>query len=234
MGWMRRTASVTLVVASCWLAGLTACSDRVDGLVLADDSVRSVTITPPYATLMVGDTLTLSATVVAGAAQRNRSVTWTSSNAAVVTVNATSGEVTALGGGTANIGATSVADTTVKATAPLTVGSILIGPSISTISQDGKPAVLSNISGTLDVVVNLPGGLPAYSTVGLLLSCGGTDTVVATQTVTTTVSAQLIPLSFNTAAYKNGPCALKVKATTSNGVIVVSSATPITLNNPSA
>jgi hypothetical protein len=58
--------------------------------------------------------------------------------------------------------------------------------------------------------------------------------MVATQTVATTASAQSITLSFNTAAYKNGPCTLKAKATTSNGVIVFSSATPITLNNPSA
>jgi hypothetical protein len=195
--------------------------------------VFGVVITPPSATLNVGDRLTFVASVFAGPG-RSRNATWTTADASVAMVNATTGEVTAVGGGTTNIVATSVADTTVKATAPLTVGSILIGPSISTISQDGKPADLSNISGTIDVVVNLPGGLPSYTTVGLLLSCGGTDTVVATQTVTTTVSAQSIPLSFNTAAYKNGPCTLKVKATTSNGVIVFSSAAPITLNNPSA
>jgi hypothetical protein len=195
--------------------------------------VFGVVITPPSATLNVGDRLTFVASVFAGPG-RSRNATWTTADASVAMVNATTGEVTAVGGGTTNIVATSVADTTLRAAAAIAVGSTLLGPYTSTISQDGKAAVLSNISGTLDVVVSLPGGLPTYSTVGLLLSCGGTDTVVATQTVTTTVSAQSIPLSFNTAAYKNGPCTLKVKATTSNEVIVFSSATPITLNNPSA
>jgi hypothetical protein len=173
--------------------------------------VFGVVITPPSATLNVGDRLTFVASVFAGPG-RSRNATWTTADASVAMVNATTGEVTAVGGGTTNIVATSVADTTLRAAAAIAVGSTLLGPYISTISQDGKAAVLSNISGTLDVVVSLPGGLPSYSTVGLLLSCGGTDT----------------------AAYKNGPCTLKVKATTSNEVIVFSSATPITLNNPSA
>jgi hypothetical protein len=229
----QRAICFTLLMSAMCLAGAIACHDRTASLV-EPEWVFGVVITPPSANLNVGDRLTFVASVFAGAGQRNRSVTWKSSNVAVATVNPSTGEVTALGGGTANIVATSVADTTVKATAALTVGSILIGPSISTISQDGKPAVLSNISGTIDVVVNLPGGLPSYSAVGLLLSCAGTDTMVATQTVATTASAQSITLSFNTAAYKNGPCTLKAKATTANGVIVFSSATPITLNNPSA
>ena len=234
---MNRVPCLTLLAASLSIGVLAACRDRVQSLPLeVPDStglVPAVLITPFSASLIVGDTITLTATLPVALRTTNRSVTWTAANIAVATVDAR-GVVTAIGGGTTTIVATSVADPSVKGAATITVGSILLGPYISAISQDGKPAVLSNVSGTLDVVVNLPGGLPTYSTLALLLSCGGTDTVVATQTVATTVSAQSITLTFNTAAYKNGLCTLKVKATTSTGAIVASSAVPITLNNPSA
>jgi hypothetical protein len=162
-------------------------------------------------------------------------VRWTSQNTAVATVNTTTGELTAIGGGTTNIIATSVADSSVKGAAAITVGSIGSVVVIKAINQDGKPAVLSNISGTIDVVATLPAGPPGYSAAGLLLNCGGTDTVVANQSLTATVSVeQSITLSFNTAAFKNGPCVLKAQATTISGVIVRSPATQITLNNPTA
>jgi len=234
---MNTGSSLTLLAAWLSLGLSTACRDRVDSLpVEVPDSTgvaSAVVIAPSSAAMNVGDTITLVATLPLALRTTNRGVTWTVANIAVATVDAR-GAVTAVGGGTTTVVATSVADPSVKGAASITVGSILIGPEISTISQDGKPAVLSNVSGTLDVVVDLPGGIPTYSTVGLLLVCGATETVVATKTVATTVSAQSISLSFNTAAYKNGPCGLKARATASNGVIVLSSATPITLNNPSA
>lgn len=236
MKWKIRYAiSSIFFVSALYVAGTAACADIAGMLAPTDSSVIAVIITPSSATLNVGEKLTLIATVVAGAAQTNRTVRWASQNAAVATVNATTGEVSAIGGGTTGVIAISVADSSVKGVASITVGSILLGPAISTISQDGKPAVLSNISGKIDVVVNLPAGPPGYSAAGLLLNCGGTDTVVATQSLTGTVSVeQSITLSFNTAAFKNGPCLLKAQATTSSGAIVRSSATPITLNNPTA
>jgi hypothetical protein len=228
---IRYAISSTFFVSALCLAGTAACSD----IVPVDDSVTAVRITPPSATLNVGDKLTLIATVIAGAGQTNRTVRWASQNTAVATVNATTGEVTAIGGGTTSIIATSVADSSIKTAASITVGSIGQVVTIMTINQDGKAAVLSNISGTIDVIVSIPAAPPTYVTLNLLLNCGGTDTVVATQSLSTTVSVeQLVTLSFNTASFKNGPCILKVRATTTTGTIVASSATPITLNNPTA
>jgi uncharacterized protein YjdB len=183
--------------------------------------------------LNVGDKLTLIATVTAGAAQTNRGVTWASGNSAVATVNATTGEVTAIGAGTTNIVATSAADSSIKAATSVTVVSTGSFVRITAINQDGQTAVLSNVSGRVDVVVSIPAGPPSYSTIDLIMNCAGTDTVVATQSATATMSTeQSITLSFNTAGFKNGPCALKLRATTSTGLVVASSAIPITLNNP--
>jgi hypothetical protein len=229
---MRRAASVTLVVSACCLGSLTGCSDRVNGILYIDDAVVvAVTITPPSAALIVGDKVTLIATVVAGPRQTNRAVRWTAQNVAVATVDA-NGVVTAVGGGTTGVIATSVADSAVKGIVPITVGSVDPGLIITSIKHEGVDVNLSNIVGQIDVGVGLDFGTQTITKVDLLLTCAGVDTVVVVQPLAAATRA--LTLSFNTAAYKNGPCTLKVRATTSNGVIVASSATPITLNNPSA
>jgi len=202
----------------------------VDGLVPVDDSVTAIRITPPSAVLNVGDKLTLIATVVAGAGQRNRTVRWTNQNVAVATVDA-NGVVTAVGAGTTNVIATAAADSSVKATVPISVGSVGFDLIITTIKHDGVDVNLSNVVGQIDVGVALSFGTQTITKVDLLMTCAGVDTVVAVQTLATATSS--LTLSFNTAAYKNGPCALRVRATTSTGVIVAGSAVPITLNNPS-
>jgi len=81
-------------------------------------SVTGVTVTPEAATVEVGDTVALSATVQpAGVSQ---SVTWTSDTPSVATV-ATNGVVSGVSVGTAQITATSNADTTKSASATVTV-----------------------------------------------------------------------------------------------------------------
>ncbi|MGE5101442.1 MAG: Ig-like domain-containing protein, partial [Deltaproteobacteria bacterium] len=188
-------------------------------------------ITPSSANLNVGDKLTLVASVMAGPGQ-TRDARWTTANASVATVNATTGEVNAVGVGTTTIIATSVADTTLKGAAAITVGSILPGTAIS-VNQDGKSANLSSVSGLIDVVVGLPPAALNVSTAGLLLNFGGTDTLVLTQTVTAAMLAERsITLTLNTAAFKNGPCTLKAQVTTTTGTIVRSAGLQITLNNP--
>jgi Bacterial surface proteins containing Ig-like domains len=228
--WVRGAMRSTFVVAAYCLWGVAACSDRVNGILPVDDAVVAVMITPPSAHLIVGDQVTLIATVVAGAGQRNRTVSWTTQNVAVALVDP-NGVVTAVGGGTTNIVATSAADSSVKGTVPITVGSV--GPDliITNIKHDGVDVNLSNVVGQIDVGVALNFGTQTITKVDLLMTCAGVDTVVAVQTLATPTSS--LTLSFNTAAYKNGPCGLKVRATKSTGVIVASSAVPITLNNPS-
>jgi hypothetical protein len=235
------------------IAGLSACGDKVNVTEAGrDSSVTSVSVTPPSATLNVGDKITLVATVTGGKDLTNRTVTWTSSNSAVATVDA-NGLVTATGGGTTSIIATSAANTAVKGAAAITVGAV-VQPTveISTINQTtaagSVPATLSNIAGQLDVTLNVDPGTQKLSKVNLIMNCGGADTVVATQTVGSADVAPLsaeestapITLSFNTAAFnatngtvafKNGACTLKASAVTTTGTIVASSGTPITLNN---
>jgi hypothetical protein len=236
------------------LAGLTACGDKVNVVQpVPDSTVTAVTVSPASVPMNVGDKITLVATVTAGAGQTNRNVTWSSGNAAVATVDATSGLVTAIGGGTTSIIAASAANPSVKGAAVVTVGAV-IQPTvtISTINQTtaagSVPATLSNISGQLDVTLNVDPGTQKLSTVALLMNCGGADTVVASQTLATANVAALSPeestapitLSFNTAAFnaasgvvafKNGACTLKGRTTTTSGTIVASSGTPLTLNN---
>ncbi|OQA95662.1 MAG: Gellan lyase precursor [Bacteroidetes bacterium ADurb.Bin217] len=83
----------------------------------------AITVTLSPNSLSVGGTSTASADV-SPANAGNKSVTWTSSNVNVATVNA-NGVVTAIGQGTATITATSVAAPTVTGSASLTVSSVL-------------------------------------------------------------------------------------------------------------
>ena len=81
--------------------------------------VASVTLTPATASVTVGSTQQLTATLKdsTGAALSGRTITWASSNSAAATVSA-SGLVTGIAGGTATISATSE---TVQGTAAVTV-----------------------------------------------------------------------------------------------------------------
>jgi len=250
---MQRVICSTFLVGAFALAGLTACGDKVNVVGPEKDStVTGVSVSPPSANLNVGDKITLVATVTGGKDLTNRTVTWKSGNTAVATVDA-SGQVTAAGGGTTSIIATSAANTSIQGAAAITVGAV-VQPTveISTINQTtgagSVPATLSNIAGQLDVTLNVDPGTQKLSKVNLIMNCGGADTVVATQSVANGDVAPLsaeestapITLSFNTAAFnaangtvafKNGACSLKASAVTTTGTIVASSGTPITLNN---
>ncbi|HTE47127.1 MAG TPA: Ig-like domain-containing protein, partial [Gemmatimonadaceae bacterium] len=82
--------------------------------------VRSVALDASTASLVVGQTKTLVATVTADSGfTGNRGVTWSTSNAQIANVNA--GVVTAVAPGTATITATSVANTALAASAVFTV-----------------------------------------------------------------------------------------------------------------
>jgi hypothetical protein len=231
-----------LIAAASCLAGLTACPDRAPtGVSPLDSAFVELRITPPSLVMGVGTTIKLVATVSAGAAQRNRGVRWTSENTAVATVDST-GVVASISVGMTRIIATAAADPTMNAVAPVIVGSSEGTPVISAITQDGKAADPANISGRLDAAVVVPAGPPDYSMIALLLNCGGTDTVVATQSLAVGEAAAMsaegstapITLSFNTTGFKNGPCILKVRATMTGGATAASPSLAITLNNPTA
>src|SRR5687768_179007 len=86
------------------VGGLTACDDT-DGTDITptpNPVVERVVVTPNQANLNVGQTITLVATVE-GTNVPNRTVTWSSNNTAIATVNPTTGLVTAVTAGTTTI-----------------------------------------------------------------------------------------------------------------------------------
>lgn len=114
----------------------------LDGSVGGEDSPTtvkptSISLSPATATLMVGGTQKLTATV--SPSDASSSVNWTSSNTNVATVNA--GTVTAVSAGTATITATSAVDSSIKATATITV------KAISSIAISGNPIKTTYFAG---------------------------------------------------------------------------------------
>ena len=133
--------------------------------------VQSVMLNPTAADLTVGETTTLTATVLPANAN-NKLVKWTTSNAAVATVE--NGKVTAVGAGTAIITVTTVDGNksaicaiTVKAAAPesvtVTVGSVaefanaLTDPTVSKIVLGADVKLTEALEVTRDLVIDLNG-----------------------------------------------------------------------------
>jgi hypothetical protein len=114
---------------------------------------------------------------------------------------------------------------------------------------------LASVAGQIDVTFNVDPGTQTLSEVDLVMNCtgpgnSGTDTVVATQSLTSSAiaaqreaDASAIAVSFNTAtfaaatgavAFKNGSCAVKGRAVTLSGTTATktqSGTTQITLTN---
>lgn len=106
------TATITVTTAS---GSFTAtCAVTVSNI-----AVTGVTL-PSTSTVSISKTVTLSATIVPADAT-NKTVTWTSSNTAVATVNQTTGEVTGVAVGETTITATSTEYTSIAGTCKVTV-----------------------------------------------------------------------------------------------------------------
>jgi hypothetical protein len=250
----------SLLSALTLAAGLTACGDKVQVQGPTSPTVLGVTVTPPSATMQVGDKLQFAASVNAGQGVA-RTVTWKSSNTAVVTVDNT-GLATAVTAGTASIVATSTVDPSQSGAAAVTVGGGLQPTiTVSNINQttcaggicNSVPANLQNVQGQIDVTFNVDPGSQKLAEVDLIMNCtgpgnSGTDTVVARQTLSSSsIAAEAasapITLSFNTAtfnaatgavAFKNGSCTVKGKAVTTSGTQTnntVSATQALVLNN---
>jgi uncharacterized protein YjdB len=124
-------------------AQITATVDGVSGAaaITVRIAVASVTVTPPTASLLVGQTLQLTATPqsAAGAPLPDRSVAWSTSNAVIATVSA-AGLVTAHAAGAASISATSEGKTgsaTITVTA-VPVASVTVEPATFTLLAGGS------------------------------------------------------------------------------------------------
>ena len=119
--------------------------------VSADINVTSVSLNKNTTTLCVGVNETLTATVLPANAT-NPAVTWSSSNTAIATVNA-SGQITAVAAGTATITVASAADGTKTATCVVTVNAVPAQP--STIIGNNNP--VQGTTGLTYSVTNVPG-----------------------------------------------------------------------------
>ena len=226
-----------------------ACGDKINIVAPTTPvpTITGVTVTPQNAAINVGTSITLSASVT-GDASLAKTVTWTTSNAAVATVDGT-GKVTGISQGTVTIIATSTADTKVSGAAAIVVNPavvvITVPPSIAinSVTQGGTlfPVNLSNTAGQIDVTVNTSGG--GLIEVFLSSTCttntiSAADVAVATQQATS-AQAGVVTLSFNTAQltasnaprFPNGNYCIKARLTNGTASVVATNTTPITLNN---
>ena len=108
------------------------------------NSVTSVTVTPATATLTVGGTTTLTASVVTKGTASN-AVAWKSDKLNIATVDA-SGKVTAVAAGTANITATSTFDTTKVGKSVITVNAV-VPPAFTPVKINFQPAASATPAG---------------------------------------------------------------------------------------
>lgn len=175
-----------------------------------------VTVTPQQLELEVGGSAILAASVTGGAATDAKTVTWSTSDASVASVDGT-GKVTAVGAGVATVTATSTADAASKGAAAVTVTEVQLpaAPSVSiksiTTFATNVPVALNNVFGQIDITLNLdvPAGakISALRTyVGTVKVCeqtfsGGAE-VGATEEID---GASEIICSVNTAAYTGTP-----------------------------
>ncbi len=120
--------SLSTTAGSVYLFQKTTVTEELD-----PGKVDSVTVTPASASLYNGTTLQLNAEVLPLTAS-DKSVTWTSSDPAVVTVDG-SGLVTAVGAGTATVTAASSAMPDVKGTASITVKANTLMPGATVNAQ---------------------------------------------------------------------------------------------------
>jgi hypothetical protein len=137
--------------------------------------VQSVTVTPPSVSMSVGDVVTVTASVTAPASVTDKSVTWSSSNTNIATVDPKTGVVKAVNPGTCTIVATSNANNSKQGAMVLTVSPASAG----FVAYSGKYA------GEVTQVINLSTcpSTPSYvENIDLLLNVSGSGTAKVTDT----------------------------------------------------
>ena len=187
------TATITATATAAGNTNFSAATTTVSVAVTVLAAVASVQITPATATLTAGNTQQLTATVrdSAGTTLTGRSVTWSTSSAAVATVNAT-GLVTAVAVGTVTVTATSGG---VSGTASVTVSPL--APAVTDLTVTPSPvSLLAGRTQALTPTVTQPVGATAavvtYGTTApsvATVTVNGIVTGVAPGTATITVTA---------------------------------------------
>ncbi len=177
--WRSSNATVASVSASGLVSGVSAGTAIVTAISAADTTKRAtslftvryaaaVSVSPSAATIGVGSTRPIVATVVTenGA---TTAVTWRTGNAAVATVSST-GVVTGVGMGTTEITAVAVADTSRRAASTITVAPVVRSVSVS-------PTTSGMIVGS---TLQLVPSVVADAGVSTALSYRSTNSAVAT------------------------------------------------------
>lgn len=234
--------SRSLFAAAAVIGTLVACDDVSTDVVAS--RVTSVTVVPATLQISVGGTGTLTATVVGDAGLTDRDVTWTSSDPSVATVDA-AGKVTGVKAGQTTIIAASHADPLVKGAASVVVTAQLVpAVSISSITKNGLPIDINNVSGQVDVTLNVAGNGASVNSVDLLVQCPNNTAPVLVQSQSFSggnAPTGPVTLSFNSAQlnaagtaaqFQNGACNIVARLTTPAGSPTAADAVrPATFNN---
>lgn len=147
-------------VRACSTANTSVCGVATVNVVASPVAVvTGVTVTPPAATLVVGQVITATATVQ-GTNSPSQAVTWSSLAPSIATVTG-GGVVTGVANGVAVIKATSNANSTIAGTLSVTVATPQPATiSIQSITAGGldAPITLSNVNGQIEVTLNVDNG----------------------------------------------------------------------------
>lgn len=207
-------------------------------------SIISFTITPTTATLAPGNFVQISPAFVMNPGTAAPTPTYSTSNAAVATVDA-SGKVVAVAAGTAIITATAVSGTsTLTATLGVTVRALIPATvSISSVTTGilTLPVNLTNVNGQIEFNLNFNPGEQTIDSIAVFIGAKR----AAKQTFVTNPAAGIITLSVNTANFTKNPAAGTATVDYLNGNSTISAAiyprnvatatatetTPIVLNN---
>jgi uncharacterized protein YjdB len=224
--WSSASSSIASVSSSGLITGVSVGSTTVRAtsgslgtnviVSVSQVPVSSVTVSPTSLSLTVGQTSTLTATArdAANNVLQGRVATWSSSSAAIATVNA-QGVVTATGAGDATITATiegksASAAVHVSAPAPTPVASVSVTLSATTldiaqttqataVARDASGAVLTGRTVTW---ASANPSLASVSTSGLVTALGA-----GTATITATVDGQLGAATLTVAQPPSSPVA---------------------------
>jgi hypothetical protein len=159
---------ISTITATAGAAGSTVSASAV--VTIAGRGVSKVDVSPTNAIIKVGEFIQATANVTRDAGVAG-TVTWTASPTSVATVDAT-GKITAVTNGTATITAASTVDATVTGSMALTVRPIQpaqISIQKVTTGNTGTPVNPNNVTGQVDVTLNLDPGDQTVTKVEVLL-----------------------------------------------------------------
>ncbi len=216
-----------VLAAGAIAVGLTACGDKVTTVSPTPPSVHSVTVAPTTVDMTIGQSIQFAASVDADSGFAT-TVTWSSGNSGIATVDA-NGNVTAISAGTTTITATSTANTSKKGLATVNVGEIIpASVSIKGVTQGATtvPVNLTDVNGQIEINMNFNPGGQVVDSMNVYLMPGTTTPTSTTkpanqQVYATNPSAGEIDLSVPTQRFTKNPAAGTTTVDFPNGQVTV-------------